>query len=384
MAASITNEIAVVHKFIRDHYSKKFPELETLVLNPLDYAKAVKRIQSETDLTTVNLLDVLPASNVITISMTASHTSGKPLPKEEMERIVEACDVAMSLDESRRRILQYVETRMHFFAPNLSAVVGSEIAAKLIGTAGGLVALAKLPSGTVAVLGKKAKMLSGFGSISNPLKHTGYVHDSDIVTRCPVDLRKRACRLVASKCTLAARMDSFEGDKSGKGGQKMREDMEKTIDKWQEPPPPKQEKPLPAPDDRPKKRRGGRKYRKMKERYAMTELRKRKNRMQFGKVGDEANNQFKDLGMIGQSGSGKLRLRVDDGKGFKTYTKRQRKEFKEMTTSGLATSVYAMTPVQGLELVNPEAQKKKVQIANKNYFSNSVGFLQAQQSEEKK
>jgi len=248
---------------------------------------------------------------------------------------------------------------MHFFAPNLSAVVGSEIAAKLIGTAGGLVALAKLPSGTVAVLGKKAKMLSGFGSISNPLKHTGYVHDSDIVTRCPVDLRKRACRLVASKCTLAARMDSFEGDKSGKGGQKMREDMEKTIDKWQEPPPPKQEKPLPAPDDRPKKRRGGRKYRKMKERYAMTELRKRKNRMQFGKVGDEANNQFKDLGMIGQSGSGKLRLRVDDGKGFKTYTKRQRKEFKEMTTSGLATSVYAMTPVQGLELVNPEAQKKK-------------------------
>jgi len=55
-----------------------------------------------------------------------------------------------------------------------------------------------------------------------------------------------------------------------------------------------------------------------------------------------------------------------------------------MTTSGLATSVYAMTPVQGLELVNPEAQKKKVQIANKNYFSNSVGFLQAQQSEEKK
>jgi len=37
-------EISVVHKFIRDHYAKRFPELESIVANPVDYANAVKRI----------------------------------------------------------------------------------------------------------------------------------------------------------------------------------------------------------------------------------------------------------------------------------------------------------------------------------------------------
>jgi U4/U6 small nuclear ribonucleoprotein PRP31 len=39
------------------------------------------------------------------------------------------------------------------------------------------------------------------------------------------------------------------------------------IEKWQEPPPAKQPKPLPVPDLEPKKRRGGRKRRAQKERY---------------------------------------------------------------------------------------------------------------------
>jgi U4/U6 small nuclear ribonucleoprotein PRP31 len=39
------------------------------------------------------------------------------------------------------------------------------------------------------------------------------------------------------------------------------------IEKWQEPPPAKQAKPLPVPDLEAKKRRGGRKKRAQKERY---------------------------------------------------------------------------------------------------------------------
>ncbi|KMU90845.1 hypothetical protein CIHG_08649 [Coccidioides immitis H538.4] len=41
LSTSIDNEIILVHKFIRDHYSTRFPELETLITNPLDYAKTV-------------------------------------------------------------------------------------------------------------------------------------------------------------------------------------------------------------------------------------------------------------------------------------------------------------------------------------------------------
>ncbi len=48
LVAEINNEIVLVHKYIRDRYAKKFPELESLVLNPLDYARVVKRIANQT------------------------------------------------------------------------------------------------------------------------------------------------------------------------------------------------------------------------------------------------------------------------------------------------------------------------------------------------
>lgn len=52
----------------------------------------------------------------------------------------------------------------------------------------------------------------------------------------------------------------------------------------QEPPPVKSIKPLPKPVDPPRKRRGGKRVRKMKARYAVTELRKQANRITFGDV----------------------------------------------------------------------------------------------------
>ncbi len=40
----IDNDILIVHKQLRDAYAVKFSELESIILNPVDYAKAVKTI----------------------------------------------------------------------------------------------------------------------------------------------------------------------------------------------------------------------------------------------------------------------------------------------------------------------------------------------------
>ncbi len=55
---------------------------------------------------------------------------------------------------------------------------------------------------------------------------------------------------------------------------RMQEEMQKKVAKWQEPPPGKQTRVLPVPDMEPKKRRGGRRARKYKERYGLTDVRK--------------------------------------------------------------------------------------------------------------
>lgn len=60
LAVDIDNEIAIVHNFMRDKYRLKFPELESLVHHPIDYARVVKAIGNEMDITLINLDDILP------------------------------------------------------------------------------------------------------------------------------------------------------------------------------------------------------------------------------------------------------------------------------------------------------------------------------------
>jgi hypothetical protein len=44
LSVDVDNEILVVHKFIRDHYALKFPELEQLVQDPQMYVRAVRAL----------------------------------------------------------------------------------------------------------------------------------------------------------------------------------------------------------------------------------------------------------------------------------------------------------------------------------------------------
>ncbi|RUP45068.1 hypothetical protein BC936DRAFT_148653 [Jimgerdemannia flammicorona] len=289
LTVDIDTEILAVHKFIRDHYNQKFPELESLVLNPLDYARAVKAIGEEMDITRVDLRPILPSATIMVVTVTGSTTNGRVLTNREWQITEEACDLALELDGARRTIIDYVESRMSFIAPNLSQIVGSATAAKMLGAAGGLTALSKMPA--CNVLGASKRAATGFSN-ATAKRHTGYIYHSEVCTRAPVDLRMKIQRMAAAKCVLAARIDraheAMDGIllffkyvcvlarqiavcelqshtsnfaslcKLGSMGHKMREEIDHKIEKLQEAPPSKTVKALPAPDDAPKKRRGGR------------------------------------------------------------------------------------------------------------------------------
>ena len=57
-----------------------------------------------------------------------------PLDADELARVLEACEMAIDLNEAKNRIFQYVESRMFLFAPNLTHICGPSTAAKLMGT----------------------------------------------------------------------------------------------------------------------------------------------------------------------------------------------------------------------------------------------------------
>ncbi|CAG8501013.1 4626_t:CDS:10 [Ambispora gerdemannii] len=369
LTVDIDNEILIVHKFIRDHYAKKFPELESLVLNPLDYTRAVKAIGNETDLTKVDLRSILPSATIMVVTVTGSTSLGQKLSEEEAAIVDDACEMAFGLDLAKRKILEYVESRMTLIAPNLSAIVGSTTAAKILGQAGGLMALCKMPACNVMLIGIQKKTSTGFSTATSP-KHTGYLFQSEVIQRTPPDLRFKAQKIVAAKCTLAARMDRMHDSPDGSYGRKLREEIDKKLEKLQEPPPTKTIKPLPVPDEGPKKRRAGKKVRRAKDAYAVTELRKAQNRMAFGVAEDETGSfdRTKGLGLIGKN-SGKIRAAVVDQRVKPKAPRRaQLMGGSSGATSGLSSSL-AFTPVQGIELINPEESQRKAKELNDRYFT---------------
>jgi U4/U6 small nuclear ribonucleoprotein PRP31 len=209
ITVEIDSEINVIHKYIRDHYSKRFPELESLVPNSLDYIRTAKELGNEVERAKNNeqLQQFLTTATIMVVSVSASTTQGVKLEGSELALINEACDIVLKLNETKLKIFEYVESRMAFIAPNMSLIVGASTAAKVIGIAGGLTNLSKIPSCNLLLLGQQKKTLSGF-STTQVIPHTGYIYYSDLVQKLPPDLRRIVARIVANKCSLAARIDS--------------------------------------------------------------------------------------------------------------------------------------------------------------------------------
>lgn len=279
-----------------------------------------------------------------------------------------------------------MESRLTFIAPNLSAIIGTTTAAKLMGQAGGLTALSKMPACNVQVLGKDKALNSALSSASQ-VKNVGYIYYSPFVLSLPLDIRKKAQKMIAAKIALAARIDRVHSFPDGSWGRKIREEIEKKVEKFLEPPPQKNIKALPAPLEAAKKRRGGRRARKEKELYAVSEMQKLKNRMEFGVEEQEimGYGESQGLGMLGQNssgpGAGRIRAAQQNNRNRGKISNRNAARLAQYgSSSGLATagtaSSIAFTPVQGIELIDPTAAAAKVKAANEKYFG-SGGFFKA-------
>ncbi|GIX63702.1 U4/U6 snRNP-associated protein [Babesia caballi] len=307
-------EIINVFNHVRDIYSKRFPKLEAIVTSPLDYMLVVKRAQNEIDFTKVRLFDLLPNAMIMAITVAATSASGSPLSAPSMNEI-----------------LVYLESRMVLLAPNVSAIIGSALAARLINQAGGLGTLAKMPAQNIMLVGGNRK------GVIVP----GIIHACDIIQNAEPAVRHRAVKLVSGKLSLAARVDLFKESRDGSVGTEYRNYIVKELHKVgqaQEPPPAPTKKSLPVPDERKATKRGGRRLRKAKERLATSEFRKYANRLKFG---EEAEDEY---GLE----SGGLQLVS-------------------------CTPAAAQRPL-GIELCNPESEKP-AQKRKSSILDNSGGFF---------
>lgn len=375
----IDEEILLLHRYVSDIYNQKFPELESLIPNRIDYVKTVLRIGNEMDMTLLDLNDLLPAASVMVVSVTGSTTSGQPLSEQDLEDCFKGCNEILQLDQDKSLILQYVQSRMNRIAPNTCLLLGSRVTAQLIGLAGGVPALSRIPACNIQVIGQEKRLMAGFSNISS-IPHQGIIQYCDLVQSAPPFLRKKILKLVASKVAISSRVDSYKHHPDGAEGRKLRNEIEEKIEKFQELPKAKTKKALPKPEEKKKSHRGGKRVRKWKERFALTEMRALQNRIGMsvtdGEYGDSAMGV--DLGMLSSKGKQMGKLRAPQRKEIK-INKKQKNAGAGLSsgqTNGLSSSL-VFTPVQGLELVNPNAAAEKVKEANKKWFNSNSGFMSA-------
>ena len=372
MVIEVDNETEAIAKTIKDEYARRFPELDSLILNPLDYARVVLKLGNEIDMSEVDLTGIIPSATIMVVTVTASTTIGTPLPEPMLAKVIDSCEQVLALAANKTKILSFVESRMNGVAPNMSALVGTTVAAKLIGAAGGLHKLAALPSSTLQIIGSKKRALGGMSN--NQVMHGGFIQHCDLVQNTPPSLRGKVLRLVAGKCTLAARVDTFADKGAGNTGQAFRDEIEVKATKLQEPPPPKAPRALPVPPESSGKRRGGRRLRKMKERQGMTQMRQLTNRVQFGQEEDTTSDGLLGVGMLGMAQkTGKVRVTAKEQKLLSEKNKKARTAGSSGASNGLASSL-AFTPVQGIELVNPSAQQDSKE-GTETYFSKQAAFF---------
>jgi U4/U6 small nuclear ribonucleoprotein PRP31 len=284
LAGEIEGEVAALHSWLRAAYRPAFPELESLVAAPLDFARVAAALgnaphaDAAGGLAGAGLEALLPPAAVMVVTVTATTTAGAPLAEAALAEVRAGAAAMLDLDSDRNAILALVARRMDALAPSLSAAVGADVAAALMGAAGGLAELARMPACNVLVLGQEARRRPGAAGLAAKAAapHQGFVYGCDLVTTAPPPLRQRAARLVASKATLLARVDAFGGGGGGAAGAAARGEMAAKVAKWQEPPPARKGDVLPAPDadEAKKRRRGGKRQRALRERWGPTELRK--------------------------------------------------------------------------------------------------------------
>jgi nucleolar protein 56 len=240
---------------IREWYGLHFPELDRLIDKHETYARLVVNLGRRDDFTAENLeKEELPKAKAKQIAQIATASMGAELSERDMDQIQAMCKNTLELYDARQSLEKYVDSVMDEVAPNIRALVGSLLGARLIALAGGLTNLAKLPASTVQVLGAEKALFRSLRTGARPPKH-GIILQHSFIHEAKRWQRGKVARALAGKLTIAARVDAFSGKYVG---DELKVDLEKRVEeikeKYEKPPPPKK----PAVRNRPRRKKRGR------------------------------------------------------------------------------------------------------------------------------
>ncbi|KAI7748832.1 hypothetical protein M8C21_024919 [Ambrosia artemisiifolia] len=218
---------------VREWYSWHFPELVKIVNDNYLYAKLAKYIEDKSELSEdklEGLVDILGDEDKAKEVIEAARASmGQDLSPIDLINIKMFAERVMDLAEHRKKLYDYLVAKMSDIAPNLAALIGEVVGARLISHAGSLTNLAKCPSSTLQILGAEKALFRALKTKGNTPKY-GLIFHSSFIGRASAKNKGRMARYLANKCSIASRIDCFSENSGTCFGDKLREQVEERLD----------------------------------------------------------------------------------------------------------------------------------------------------------
>ena len=219
---------------VREWYSWHFPELIKIVSDNLTYSKLALHIGDKNKLSDDDIHDLAAVVNddsdvASSIVHAARNSMGRELTESDMENVIAFARRAISLAEYRKSLYSYLVNKMGTVAPNLSALIGETVGARLISQAGSLTNLAKYPASTIQILGAEKALFRALKTKGNTPKY-GIIYNSSFIGRAGIRNKGRISRFLANKCSIATRIDNFSERPSTTFGDALRKQVEERLD----------------------------------------------------------------------------------------------------------------------------------------------------------
>ncbi|MCQ2376497.1 MAG: RNA-processing protein [Methanocorpusculum sp.] len=131
------------------------------------------------------------------LAKNASNPAMKPVARE-----------ILSLNALRAKLTKEVSAEADKVLPNMSALVGGLVAARLVSRAGGLKDISRMASSSIQVLGAESALFSHIRTGTPSPKH-GLIFQHRRVHNAPREIRGRVARVLAAKLAAASRLDYF-------------------------------------------------------------------------------------------------------------------------------------------------------------------------------
>jgi nucleolar protein 56 len=197
---------------VREWYGLHYPELSRIIRDHQLYMRFISEIGDRASVTQEKLGALgLQRREESAILKGAEGSMGAPLSEAELVEVQRLAGQVIALYEYRTKLTEYISGLAEQAAPNVSALAGATLAAKLIEKAGGVKRMAMMPSSTLQILGAEKALFRAVKTNAKPPKH-GLIFQHPYVNAAPRGMRGLRARHLAAKLSIAARADAFSGN----------------------------------------------------------------------------------------------------------------------------------------------------------------------------